>query len=72
MLRMMNSESGHPKDATTDENVKVVHTLVICARKRDLRSIASKVGTSFGAVESILTNILGMSKVSARWTPREC
>ena len=36
----------------------------------DLQSIASKVGISFGAVQSILTDILGMSKVSARWVPR--
>ena len=27
-------------------------------------------GTSFGAVKSILTEILGMSKVSARWVLR--
>ena len=27
-------------------------------------------GISFGAVQSILTDILGMSKVSARWVPR--
>ena len=25
--------SGHPKDATADENVKVVHTLVVCDYK---------------------------------------
>ena len=25
--------SGCPKDATADENVKVVHTLVMCGRK---------------------------------------
>ena len=25
--------SGRPKDATTDENVKVVHTLVMCDRR---------------------------------------
>ena len=42
--------SGHIKDATADENVKVVHTLVMCDRRRDLRSIASKVGISFRAV----------------------
>ena len=35
----------------------------------DLRSIGSVVGISFGAVLSILTDILGMSKVSARWEP---
>ena len=42
--------SGHPKDATTDKNVNVVHTLVRCDRRRDLRSIASEVGISLGAV----------------------
>ena len=59
----------HPKDVTTDENVKVVHTLDMCDRRGDLRCIASEEGTSFGAVQSVLTDILGMSKVSARWVP---
>ena len=58
------------KDATTDENVETVHNLVMCDRRRDLRSIASEMGISFGAVQTILTDILGMSKVSARWVPR--
>ena len=62
--------SSHPKDATTDENVKVVHTLVMYDRRRDLRSIVSKVGKSFGAVQSILTDILGTSKVLTRWVPQ--
>ena len=35
-----------------------------------MRSIASEVGISFGAVQTILTDILGMSNVSARWVPR--
>ena len=58
--------SGRPNDATADENVKVLHTMVMCDRRRDLRSIVSEVGISFVAVQSILTDILGMSKVSAR------
>ena len=62
--------SGCPKDATTDENVEIVHNLVMCDRRRNLRSIASEVGISFGAVQTILTDILGTSKVSARWAPR--
>ena len=41
----------------------------MCDRRRDLRSIASEVGISFGAVQSILT-ILGVSKVLAKWIPR--
>ena len=35
--------SGHPKDATADENVRFVHTLVMCDRRLDLRNIASEV-----------------------------
>ena len=41
--------SGPPKNATSEENVKVVHTLVMCDMRRDLRSIANK-GISFVAV----------------------
>ena len=64
--------SGRHKDATTDENFQVVHTLIMCytCRSRYMRSIASEVGIYFGAVQSILTYILGKSKVSARWVPR--
>ena len=58
---------GHPKDATADENVKGMHNFVMCDKRRDPQSIAIKMGISFGAVQSILTDILGMSKVSARW-----
>ena len=62
--------SVRPKDATADENVKVVHTLVMCDRRRDLRSIAYDVGISLWAVQSILTDIFVMAKVSARWVPQ--
>ena len=62
--------SARPKDAAADENVKVVHTLVMCDWRRDLRIVASEMSICFGAVQSILTDILGMSKVSARWLPR--
>ena len=34
--------SGHSKDATADKIIKVVHTLIMCDRRRDLRSIASE------------------------------
>ena len=61
--------SGRPRDDTADEKVKVVHTLVMCDRRRDLRSIASEVGISFGAVQSTLTDILRMSKVLERCAP---
>ena len=62
--------SDRLKDATTDRNVEIVDILIMCSRRRDLRSIASEVGISFGAVQTVLTDILSMSKVSARWVPR--
>jgi hypothetical protein len=40
-------------------------------RRRDLRSIAREVGINFGSVQAILTDVYGMSKVSARWIPRQ-
>ena len=55
---------------TADENVKVVLTMVMCDRRQTLRSIACEVDKRFGAVQSILTNILGMSKVSSIWVPQ--
>ena len=62
--------SGYPKEATTDKNVELVHSLIMCNRRRSLCDTARQIGTSFGAVQSVLTNILMMSKVSARWVPR--
>ena len=57
-------------DGLADENVKFVNILVMCDRRRDLQSIASEEGISFWAVQLILIDILGKSKVSARWVPR--
>jgi hypothetical protein len=59
------------EEATNDETVEAVHDLVMCDRRRDLLSIAREVGISFGSVQAILTDIYGMSKVSARSVPRE-
>ena len=57
--------SGRPKGATTDENVFC--TVWPCMKGgRNLHVTASEVGIIFGAVQSILTDILGLSKVSAR------
>ena len=42
----------------------------MCERRQDLGSIACEVGISIGAVQSILTDILGVSKVLARWVSR--
>jgi hypothetical protein len=41
---------GRLKEATNDETAKGVHDLIMCDRKRDMRSIAREVGISFGSV----------------------
>ena len=61
--------TGCPKDAIADEIVKDMHTLVMCDRRRGLRSIASKVGISFREGKINPNDILGVSKIPARWVP---
>ena len=41
---------------TTDKNVKLAHSLIMCARRRSLRDIARQIGKRFGAVQYILTD----------------
>ena len=47
---------------TTDENVELVQSLIMSDR-RSLRDIARQIGINSGAVQSILTDILGISKL---------
>jgi transposase len=61
---------GRQKEATNYESAEAVHDLVMCDRRQDLRSIAWEVSISFGSVQAILTDVYGISKVSARWVPR--
>ena len=60
--------SGCPKGATADENAKVVHTLVMCDRRRDLQTIASEVG--IGLINPNQHLIYRYVKGFARWVPR--
>ena len=39
-----------PKEATTDENVELLHSLIMCDRRKSLRDIVRPIGISFGAV----------------------
>ena len=45
-------------------------SLAMCDRRQNLQDIASEMCISFGAVQSILSDILGVFKVSTRWVPR--
>ena len=62
--------SGCLKEATRDKNIELVHSLIMCDR-RSLRDVTRQIDICFGAVESILTDILGISKSQLDGSP-EC
>jgi histone-lysine N-methyltransferase SETMAR len=62
--------SGRPVDATSDENCKAVEDLVMNDRRLTVSEIAASISISVGSVDTILNEKLGMSKVCARWVPR--
>ena len=49
---------------------KPVKDMISCDRRTTVREIADKLDISVSTVHGILTEELGMSKVSARWVPR--
>jgi hypothetical protein len=59
------------KEATDDETIVAVHDLVMCDIRRDLRNIAREVGINLSSVQAILTDVYGMSDISARWIIRQ-
>ena len=56
--------SGRPKDATADENVNVVHTLLMCDSRRDQRSRHTFWGTTINPNRH-LRYVKGFSKMGA-------
>lgn len=62
--------SGRPRTSTTDENVAIVHDMIMEDRRLSTRVIAARAGISQERADHILRNELEMSKVSARWVPR--
>ncbi|XP_066302907.1 histone-lysine N-methyltransferase SETMAR-like [Branchiostoma lanceolatum] len=62
--------SGRPKTATTDNQVEAIHFMTVNDRRVTIRHIEHSLGISFGSVQNVLSNILGMNKLSARRVPR--
>ena len=59
---------GLPADVISQEMIDRVETLVLNNRRIKVAELASECGISNGSVYTIIH--LGMSKVSARWVPR--
>lgn len=62
--------AGRPVTVTIQENVNRVHDMVMADRRMTIRRIAEITDFSYGTIEKILTDILGLKKLSARWVPR--
>ena len=61
---------GRPSDVISQEMIDGVERLVLHNRRIKVAKLASECGISNGSVYTIIHEDLGMSKVSARWVPR--
>lgn len=61
---------GRPVTATADEKLTAVEEFVKEDRRVTIQDIADEFDISYGSAQDILTNKLGMRRVSARWVPR--
>ena len=61
---------GRPADVISQEMIDRVERLVLNNRRIKVAELASECDISNGSVYTIIHEHLGMSKVSARWVPR--
>ena len=61
---------GRPADVISQEMIDCVERLVLNNRQIKVAELASECGISNGSVYTIIHEHLGMSKVSARWVPK--
>ena len=66
----MTQGPGRPADVISEEMINHVERLVLNNRQIKVAELASECGISNGSVYTIIHEHLGMSKVSARWVPR--
>lgn len=62
--------SGRPSTSITDEKVAAVLAIVEEDRRVSVEMIATCLDISYGSAQAILTDRLGLSKLSARWVPK--
>ena len=61
---------GRPSDVTTEDNVARVERMILENRRVKVEEIERELGISHGSVINIIHDNLAMTKVSARWVPR--
>ena len=63
-------KSSYQKASTIDEQVDAIHHMVFDEGNLTGQQIAKLIGISSGLVHTVLTETLGMKKLSVRWVPR--
>ena len=61
---------GRPSTSTTNENIEAVKKLVMKNRRITIREVAEDVGISVGSCHAIISNILGLKRVTAKFVPK--
>jgi len=62
--------SGRPVEATSEENIRAVESIIKNDRRVTVRQIANTMGVGLATIDRIIHEHLTMSKVCARWVPR--
>ena len=62
--------SGMLVDTVIDNSIPAVEKLIMDDRRIKITEIESELNMSIGSIESIIHGYFGMTKVSARWVPR--
>ena len=62
--------TGRPVTTTTEKKIAEIQESILEDRRVTVETVARQFGISYGTAQDIMTNKLGMRRVSARWVPR--
>ena len=62
--------SGRPTTSRTEELINSLRDLINTNRRLTIREIAEELGASYGTCQTIITEDLGMRRISAKFVPR--
>lgn len=65
------SRSGRPLCSTTNEKIEQCRQIILKDRRVTVREIAQEVGISYGSAESILKDVLLVSRLGSKFIPKE-